>query len=213
MGRHDWWGHEGAGTHTEIFGLWPVDGVLLVLMDHDLFLSRPPSGPQSLIKEEFMQDCLQIDLPPHTDPYSQPRPVSVYPSMPLSPPGGTVLQTRRGSCSDGALCHDLSCPPAGSSAMAAAAAAAATGCGRSGGGGAEGPGLLQIAPPQNHGGHASPPHPNPPHTPTSTHQQTSPNTGTCTSSTQSTTVWSASNNAVEVHRNSISCGGRSAVLQ
>uniref|UniRef100_A0A3B4YYX7 Mothers against decapentaplegic homolog n=1 Tax=Stegastes partitus TaxID=144197 RepID=A0A3B4YYX7_9TELE len=51
---------------------------------------RPPrllSGPQSLIKEEFMQDCLQIDLPPHTDPYSQPRPGSMYPSMPLSPPG------------------------------------------------------------------------------------------------------------------------------
>lgn len=37
-----------------------------------------------------MQDCLQIDLPPHTDPYSQPCPVSMYPSMPLSPPGQTV---------------------------------------------------------------------------------------------------------------------------
>lgn len=56
-----------------------------------------------------MQDCLQIDLPPHTDPYSQPRPVSVYPSMPLSPPGETAPQTRPGSCSDGASCHDLSC--------------------------------------------------------------------------------------------------------
>lgn len=61
--------------------------------DHDLFSSyRLPSGPHSLIKEEFMQDCLQIDLPPHTDPYNQPRPVSVYPSMPLSPPGQTVHQ-------------------------------------------------------------------------------------------------------------------------
>ena len=37
-----------------------------------------------------MQDCLQLDLPPHPDPYSQPRPVSIYPSMPLSPPGQTV---------------------------------------------------------------------------------------------------------------------------
>lgn len=39
-----------------------------------------------------MQDCLQIDLPPHADPYNQPRPVSVYPSMPLSPPGQTICQ-------------------------------------------------------------------------------------------------------------------------
>ncbi|MEQ2173202.1 hypothetical protein GOODEAATRI_029536, partial [Goodea atripinnis] len=43
--------------------------------------------PQSLIKEEFMQDCLQLDLTPHTDLYGQHRPVSMYPSMSLSPPG------------------------------------------------------------------------------------------------------------------------------
>ncbi|KAM4735859.1 mothers against decapentaplegic homolog 4-like [Anableps anableps] len=49
------------------------------------------TGPQALIKEEFMQDCLQLDLPPHADPYGQPRPVSMYPSMPLSPPGRTSL--------------------------------------------------------------------------------------------------------------------------
>lgn len=51
-----------------------------------------PSGPQPLIKEEFIQDCLQIDLPPHPDPYAQARPVSMYPSMPLSPPGQTHTQ-------------------------------------------------------------------------------------------------------------------------
>ncbi|KAM9737199.1 mothers against decapentaplegic homolog 4-like [Menidia menidia] len=43
-------------------------------------------GPPPLVKEEFMQDCLQLDLPPHTDPYGQPPPI-MYPSMPLSPPG------------------------------------------------------------------------------------------------------------------------------
>lgn len=40
-----------------------------------------PPGPHAMIKEEFMQDCLQLDLPPHPDPYG------MYPSMPLSPPG------------------------------------------------------------------------------------------------------------------------------
>ncbi|XP_060937642.1 mothers against decapentaplegic homolog 4-like [Limanda limanda] len=55
----------------------------------------PPAsaGPQTLIKEEFIQECLKIDLPPHPDPYSRPRPVNVFPSMHLSPPGG-----RRGVC-------------------------------------------------------------------------------------------------------------------
>ncbi|XP_061573777.1 mothers against decapentaplegic homolog 4-like [Cololabis saira] len=52
-----------------------------------------PSGPQTLIKEEFMQDCLQLDLPPHADPY-QPRPV-LYPSMPLSPPGRSSMTPLR----------------------------------------------------------------------------------------------------------------------
>ncbi|KAM9353595.1 mothers against decapentaplegic homolog 4-like [Symphorus nematophorus] len=102
------------------------------------------AGPQSLIKEEFMQDCLQIDLPPHTVPYTQPRPLSMYPSMPLSPPGSSAMMD------------------------AALTTATTVGCvrgGAGGGGASEGPALLQIATPQTHGGHASPPHPNPPHTP------------------------------------------------
>uniref|UniRef100_A0A3P9CKT1 Mothers against decapentaplegic homolog n=1 Tax=Maylandia zebra TaxID=106582 RepID=A0A3P9CKT1_9CICH len=40
------------------------------------------------------------------------------------------------------------------------------------GGGLDGPGLLQIAPPPNHGGQASPPHSNPPHTPQPPHPPT-----------------------------------------
>uniref|UniRef100_A0A3P8T2H2 Mothers against decapentaplegic homolog n=1 Tax=Amphiprion percula TaxID=161767 RepID=A0A3P8T2H2_AMPPE len=114
------------------------------------FLPCLPSGPQSLIKEEFMQDCLQIDLPPHADPYSQPHPGSMYPSMPLSPPGQVFR------CSG-------SITPAG---------------GVSGGmGGApEGPGLLQIASPHDHGNRTPPPHLNTPHPPHSSaaaspHQQ------------------------------------------
>ncbi|XP_075996202.1 mothers against decapentaplegic homolog 4-like isoform X2 [Genypterus blacodes] len=52
----------------------------------------PSIGPPSaLIKEEFMQDCLQMDLPPLSDPYSQPRPASMYPRMPLSPPGSSSM--------------------------------------------------------------------------------------------------------------------------
>ncbi|XP_074539289.1 mothers against decapentaplegic homolog 4-like [Halichoeres trimaculatus] len=105
-------------------------------------------GPHSVIKEEFMQDCLQLDLPPHTDPYNQPRPVSMYPSMPLSPPGSSSMQT------------------------AALPVGGAGGCRVGGGVSSEGPGLLQIAPPQNHGGHASPPHANPPHTPQPPHPPT-----------------------------------------
>ncbi|XP_037532598.1 mothers against decapentaplegic homolog 4 [Nematolebias whitei] len=43
-------------------------------------VSGPAStGPQSLIKEEFMQDCLQLDLPPHPDLYHQPGPASMHP--------------------------------------------------------------------------------------------------------------------------------------
>ncbi|XP_025766932.1 mothers against decapentaplegic homolog 4 [Oreochromis niloticus] len=54
-------------------------------------VASPATGPQSLIKEEFMQECLQIDLPPHADPYGHPRPVGMYPSMPLSPPGSSSM--------------------------------------------------------------------------------------------------------------------------
>ncbi|XP_063736873.1 mothers against decapentaplegic homolog 4-like isoform X2 [Eleginops maclovinus] len=104
----------------------------------------PPThtGPQTGIKEEFLQDCLQVQLPPQSDPYSQPHP-AMYPSMPLSPPGSSSLIP---------------------------AALSAVSCGRRGGGVcSDGPGLLQIAPPQNH---ASPPHPNPPHTPQTPHPPT-----------------------------------------
>lgn len=44
------------------------------------------SGPQSMMKE----DCLQINLPTHMDSCTRPRPVHLYPSMPLSPPGQTI---------------------------------------------------------------------------------------------------------------------------
>ncbi|XP_013855839.1 mothers against decapentaplegic homolog 4, partial [Austrofundulus limnaeus] len=49
------------------------------------------TGAQSLIKEEFMQECLQLDLPPHPDLYSQPCPPSMYPSIPLSPLGTSSM--------------------------------------------------------------------------------------------------------------------------
>ncbi|XP_036930429.1 mothers against decapentaplegic homolog 4-like isoform X3 [Acanthopagrus latus] len=115
------------------------DSVCVNPYHYERVASPATAGPQSLIKEEFMQDCLQLDLPPHPDPYSQPRPVSIYPSMPLSPPG--------------------------SSSMTPTAPVI---CSRSRGG----EGLLKIAPPQNHGGHASPSHPNPPHTPQPPHPPT-----------------------------------------
>ncbi|XP_034466630.1 mothers against decapentaplegic homolog 4-like isoform X1 [Hippoglossus hippoglossus] len=114
-------------------------------------VSRHAQGPQTLIKEEFIQDCVKIDLPPHPDPYDQPRPVNVYPSMPLSPPGCSSVCGRRGVCGG-----------VGDVAV-----------------GGEGPGCLQIALPQSQGGQASPPKwnppvtPQPPHpsTPTTLHQQ------------------------------------------
>lgn len=103
----------------------------------------PPAGQ---IKEEFMQDCLQVNPPPHDDPFSHPH-ARMYPSMPLS--------------------------PAGSSTVTAA------GGGGGGGGVNEVPALLQMPPPQNHGGHTPtlqpnpPPTPQPPHPPitTSPHQR------------------------------------------
>ncbi|XP_013888463.1 mothers against decapentaplegic homolog 4 [Austrofundulus limnaeus] len=38
-----------------------------------------------------MQECLQLDLPPHPDLYSQPCPPSMYPSIPLSPLGTSSM--------------------------------------------------------------------------------------------------------------------------
>ncbi|KAI3360722.1 hypothetical protein L3Q82_012864 [Scortum barcoo] len=115
-------------------------------------------GPQSLIKEEFMQDCLQIDLPPHTDPFNPPRPISMYPSMPRSPPGSSSMTTARGGL--------------GGVGEVGGGGVCVSGGVQAGGVGSEGPGLLKIAPPQNHGGHASSPHPHPPHTPQPPHPPT-----------------------------------------
>ncbi|XP_056141556.1 mothers against decapentaplegic homolog 4 [Lampris incognitus] len=105
-------------------------------------LSIQSAGPQGrLIKEEYVQDCLQVDLPPHPEHYSQPLPpepahvppppITLYPSIPLSPPV--------------------------SSSMIGAALSV-------GGHSGAREGLLQIAPPpQNQGVPGSPP---PPSTPT-----------------------------------------------
>ncbi|XP_038554372.1 mothers against decapentaplegic homolog 4-like, partial [Micropterus salmoides] len=119
------------------------DSVCVNPYHYERVASPATTGPQSLIRR--IHTGLSADRPaPHAEPYNQPRPVSTYPSMLLSPPG--------------------------SSSMAAAAlAAGGVGCRRSGG---EGRGLLQIALPQNHGGRASPPHPNPSHTPRPPHPPT-----------------------------------------
>ncbi|XP_051813146.1 mothers against decapentaplegic homolog 4 [Acanthochromis polyacanthus] len=121
------------------------DSVCVNPYHYERVASPAATGPQSLIKEEFMQDCLQIDLPPHADPYSQPHAGSMYPSMPLSPPGSGSIT------------------PAG-------------GVGGGMGGAPEGPGLLQIASPHDHGNRTPPPHlttPHPPHSSAaaSPHQQ------------------------------------------
>nr|XP_019963809.1 PREDICTED: mothers against decapentaplegic homolog 4-like isoform X3 [Paralichthys olivaceus] len=130
-------------------------------------VSPHAQGPHTLIKEEFIQDCLKIELPPHSDPYNQPRPVNMYPSMPLSPPGSSSMCGRRGISGEvGAV-----------------------------GVGGEGPGGLQIDLSQSQGGRASPPKwnppitPQPPHlsTPTTTHQQ-SPEY----SNPSNTTTWTGS---------------------
>ncbi|KAM9852024.1 LOW QUALITY PROTEIN: mothers against decapentaplegic homolog 4 [Aulostomus maculatus] len=96
------------------------------------------AGPQPLIKEEFIQDCPQIELPAHPEPYSQPRPLSMYPIMPLSPPERPLMAA-------------VLSPGGGGSRSR-----------RGGDGGSDGPELLQIIPSQNqHEGRASP-HPAPP---------------------------------------------------
>ncbi|XP_068179381.1 mothers against decapentaplegic homolog 4-like isoform X2 [Antennarius striatus] len=130
------------------------DSVCVNPYHYERVASPAPTGPQSQVKEEFLQDCLQIDLPPHNDPDGQPRPVSMYPSMPQSPPALTAVSVDGRSGAGGGV-----------------------------GGAHKGPGLLQIAPPPNHGGHASPPQLTLPHTPTSPHQQSfeyssPPNTAT-----------------------------------
>ncbi|XP_040900921.1 mothers against decapentaplegic homolog 4-like [Toxotes jaculatrix] len=127
------------------------DSVCVNPYHYERVASPAATGPQSLIKEEFVQDCLQIDLPPHPDPYNQPRPVDMYPSMPLSSSGS-------------------------SSVTSAALSAAAAVCGGPAGVGvsSEGPGLLQIVPSQNEGGRASPAHPNADHTPRPPHPPTPP---------------------------------------
>lgn len=120
-----------------------------------------------------MQDCLQLDLPPHPDPYGPPRPVTMYPSMPLSPPGECPYSGMSRQVGGG---NTVS--PAGRTSMTPAALTAATA-----GEAPEGPGLLEIALSQNHGGlggirghggRTSPPvtpQPHHPPTPTSPHRQ------------------------------------------
>uniref|UniRef100_A0A1A8PG44 Mothers against decapentaplegic homolog n=1 Tax=Nothobranchius rachovii TaxID=451742 RepID=A0A1A8PG44_9TELE len=67
------------------------DSVCVNPYHYERVASPAPTGPQSLIKEEFMQDCLQMDLPPHSDLYTQHHPMNMYPSMPLCPPGPSSL--------------------------------------------------------------------------------------------------------------------------
>ncbi|XP_068425382.1 mothers against decapentaplegic homolog 4-like isoform X2 [Clinocottus analis] len=58
--------------------------------------------------EEFVQDGLQVDPPPHPDPFGQPRPPSMYPSMPLSPPGSSSMMAAPVGCgSSGRVCGGL----------------------------------------------------------------------------------------------------------
>ncbi|KAK1895504.1 Mothers against decapentaplegic like 4 [Dissostichus eleginoides] len=67
------------------------------------------TGPQSGIKEEFLQDCLQVELPPHCDPYSQPRPPR-HPSIP--PPGSSSPAALSGvTCGRGTPGQVLAPPP------------------------------------------------------------------------------------------------------
>ncbi|KAL6109888.1 smad4 [Pungitius sinensis] len=62
------------------------DSVCVNPYHYERVASPAAAGPASLIKEEFMQDS-----PPQSDPYSQPRPLSMYPSMPLSPSGSSSM--------------------------------------------------------------------------------------------------------------------------
>lgn len=110
--------------------------------------SRPPSGPQAVIKEEFLQDCLQLDLPPPSDPYAQPRPLTMYPSMPLSPPGERRHHPAETSSPRSPASHSASSPAGRTSVTPAALGAAET---------LEGPALLQVAPPIQPEGRTSPP--------------------------------------------------------
>lgn len=85
-----------TGKYTHLSVSLQVDIPLMLVFirlsrPEETLVVCPPSGPHPLIKEEFIQDCLQIDLPPHPDPYTRARPVSMYPSMPLSPPGQTQI--------------------------------------------------------------------------------------------------------------------------
>uniref|UniRef100_A0A3B5PQ89 Mothers against decapentaplegic homolog n=1 Tax=Xiphophorus maculatus TaxID=8083 RepID=A0A3B5PQ89_XIPMA len=108
---------------------------------------RPPSGPQAVIKEEFLQDCLQLDLPPPSDPYAQPRPLTMYPSMPLSPPGERRHHPAETSSPRSPASHSASSPAGRTSVTPAALGAAEA---------PEGPALVQVAPPIQPEGRTSP---------------------------------------------------------
>uniref|UniRef100_A0A3P9I2C4 Mothers against decapentaplegic homolog n=1 Tax=Oryzias latipes TaxID=8090 RepID=A0A3P9I2C4_ORYLA len=106
------------------------DSVCVNPYHYERVAAAPPTGAHTMIKEEFMQDCLQLDLPPHPDPYGPSASLGMYPSMPLSPPG-------RGSMASARI-------PGGTSAGTVEDTP-------------EGSGLLQIIMPRNRGGQASPP--------------------------------------------------------
>ncbi|KAM8870143.1 mothers against decapentaplegic homolog 4 isoform 2-T2 [Spinachia spinachia] len=81
------------------------DSVCVNPYHYERVASPAAAGPTSLIKEELMQDS-----PPHSDPYS------MYPSMPLSPPGSSSLTASprsavRGGRGSAGVCSDGPAPP------------------------------------------------------------------------------------------------------
>ncbi|KAJ8398491.1 hypothetical protein AAFF_G00427460 [Aldrovandia affinis] len=88
--------------------------------------SHPSVHPGRLIKEEFIHDCIQMDIPPRMPPhpdhhaperYSQPlpplhlppepphapAPITLYPNIPLSPPASGSMLSMQGGHGEGLL--------------------------------------------------------------------------------------------------------------